>query len=165
VSKIQIVFKESSEIMKLKKLLIGVFFLPLSGVFYGCASNASSSSAPTSTEASSKAEKKVSTVDNSKAEKKISMAIGQELGDFTIADQQKVDAPAGYDGTQYTVKTKTGKTFKCEILEASGFGKAMTFGMATGAGAMCTDFTKGSKDAGKTNKASCNALLQAAGKC
>ena len=28
---------------------------------------------------------------------------------------------------------------------------------------MCTDFTKGSKDKGKTNKASCNALLQAAG--
>jgi zona occludens toxin (predicted ATPase) len=153
--------------MKLKKLLIGVFFLPVSGVFYGCASSAGNTStpAPSTTEASSKVEKKAPVVDNSKAEKKISMAIGQEVGEFSIADQQKVEAPVGFDGTQYTVKTKTGKTFKCEILESSGFGKAMSFGMSSGAGAMCTDFTKGSKDAGKTNKASCNALLQAAGKC
>jgi hypothetical protein len=141
--------------MKLKKLVIGAFFLPLSGVFYGCATNPSNASTPTST----------ATEVNSKAEKKISMAIGQEVGQFTIAAQQKVEAPAGYDGTQYTVNTKTGKTFKCEILEASGFGKVITFGTSTGAGAMCTDFTKGSKDAGTTNKASCNALLKAAGKC
>ncbi len=137
--------------MKLKKLITLVLFLPLSGVFYGCATNASNTSA--SNEASSK------------AEKKISMAIGQEVGEFTITDQQKTDAPGGYDGTQYTVKTNAGKMFKCEILEPSGFGKVMTFGMSSGAGAMCTDFTKGSKDKGKTNKASCNALLQAAGKC
>ena len=93
------------------------------------------------------------------------MAIGQEVGQFTITNQQKVEAPGGFDGTQYTVKTNAGKTFKCEILEPSGFGKVMTFGMASGAGAMCTDFTKGSKDIGKTNKESCNALLRAAGKC
>lgn len=103
--------------------------------------------------------------DNSKAERKISMAIGREVGEFNITNQQAVEAPAGYNGTQYTVKTKDGSTFKCEILEPSGFGKVMTYGMASGADAMCTDFTVGSKDAGKTNKASCNALLHAAGKC
>lgn len=106
-----------------------------------------------------------SNADSSKAQQKISMAIGQEIDQFKIASQVKIDAPAGYDGTQYSVKTSTGKTYKCDILEASGFGKVITFGTSTGAGAMCTDFTKGSADAGTTNKASCNALLKAAGRC
>jgi len=115
--------------------------------------------------ASSSSEKRAASEDSSKAAKKISQAIGEEPSDFSITSQQQVDAPTGYDGTEYTVKTKSGKTFKCEILEPSGLGKVMTWGMASGASAMCTDFTKGSKDKGKTNKASCNALLQAAGKC
>ena len=124
-----------------------------------------SSSVSPSGSANANTEAKTSGSDNSQAQKKISMAIGQEIGQFSITSQQKIDAPAGYDGTQYAVKTNSGKSYKCEILEMSGFGKAMTWGMGTGAGAMCTDFTKGSADAGKTNKASCNALLKAAGKC
>ncbi len=100
-----------------------------------------------------------------KAKQKISMAIGEETNNFTLTNQRAIDAPAGYEGAQYTVNTNSGKTFKCEILEPSGFGKAITFGTSTGASAMCTDFSKDSKDKGKTNKASCNALLQAAGKC
>lgn len=100
-----------------------------------------------------------------KAESKISMAIGRETGNFKITNAQAVEAPAGYNGMQYTVKTNDGATFKCEILEPSGFGKFATWGMASGADAMCTDFTKGSSDIGKTNNASCNALLKAAGKC
>lgn len=102
---------------------------------------------------------------NDKAIKKISIAIGQEPGSFNITSQQSIEAPTGYDGSQYTVNTRSGKTYKCEILEPSGFGKVMTWGMASGVNAMCTDFTKGSKDQGKMNKASCNALLRAAGKC
>lgn len=102
---------------------------------------------------------------NDRAAKKISIAIGEEARDFTITHQEGIEAPTGYDGTQYTVRTNAGKTYKCEILEPSGVGKFFTWGMASGASAMCTDFTKGSKDKGKTNKASCNALLQAAGKC
>ena len=153
--------------MKLIKVATLAFLLPLSVVFYGCGSTASG--APTSTPASaqtgSSAGAAKPAADNSKAEKKISMAIGQEVGGFSITEQQKTDAPAGYDGTQYTVKTKAGKTFKCDILEPSGFGKAISFGMTSGVNAMCTDFTKGSADQGKTNKASCNALLKAAGKC
>lgn len=99
------------------------------------------------------------------AEKKISMAIGREISNFKITNSQATDAPPGYNGMQYTVKTDDGATFKCEILEPSGFGKFATWGMASGASAMCTDFTKGSSDLGKTNSASCNALLRAAGKC
>lgn len=102
---------------------------------------------------------------NDKATKKISMAIGEEPANFTITSRADIEAPAGYNGTQYTVKTRGGKTYKCEILEPSGLGKIATWGMASGASAMCTDFTAGSKDKGKTNKASCNDLLRAAGKC
>lgn len=93
------------------------------------------------------------------------MAIGREIGNFKITNSQATEAPAGYNGMQYTVKTDDGATFKCEILEPSGFGKVATWGMASGADAMCTDFTKGSIDIGKTNSANCNALLRAAGKC
>lgn len=149
--------------MKLKKIITLAALLPLSGIFQGCATTAASPSA--SSESSSKAESKPAGEDNSRAVKKISMAIGEEPSGFTIASQQSVEAPTGYNGTQYTVKTKSGKTYKCEILEPSGLGKAMTWGMASGASAMCTDFTPGSKDKGKTNKASCNDLLRAAGKC
>jgi hypothetical protein len=124
--------------------------LALAAMFAGCATG-TSSSAPADA--------------GNKAEQKISMSIGQEVGTFSIASQQKIESPGGTDATQYTVKTKAGKTFKCDIFEPSGFGKAMSFGMSSGSSAMCTDFTVGSADQGKTNKASCNALLKAAGKC
>jgi hypothetical protein len=143
-------------------------FVSVSAILFGLmltGCSTSSNSVSSSSGANANAEMKTSSQDSSTAQKKISMAIGQEIGEFTISSQVKVDAPAGYDGTQYSVKTNTGKTYKCEILEASGFGKVITFGTSTGAGAMCTDFTKGSADAGKTNKASCNALLKAAGRC
>lgn len=103
--------------------------------------------------------------DNSKAIKKISMAIGVETSEFAIVKQQASDAPTGYDGIEYTVKTTSGRTYKCEILEPSGVGKIATLGMASGADAMCTDFTPGGKDKGRADKPVCNALLKAAGKC
>ena len=156
--------------MQQKKLMALLLLFPLSSTFYGCATSESKPSAPSegqssNSNASGKAEKKPSSEDIAKASKKISMSIGEEVGNFTITGQQEIEAPTGYNGTQYTVKTNAGKAYKCEILEPSGFGKVMTWGMASGASAMCTDFTKGSNDKGKNNKASCNALLQAAGKC
>lgn len=149
--------------MKLKKPIALLLLLPLTSAFHGCATTERKSSEPS--ESSSKSEKKAASEDMGKAIQKISMAIGMETNGFSITSQQPIDAPGGYNGTQYTVKTSSGKTYKCEILEPSGFGKAMTWGMASGASAMCTDFTPGSKDRGKTNKASCNDLLKAAGKC
>ncbi|ESS68465.1 hypothetical protein MGMO_146c00040 [Methyloglobulus morosus KoM1] len=134
-----------------QKLLTATLLLLLSGCAT-TANNASSSSNP-------------SAEGSSKAEKKISMAIGREIGNFKITNSQVTEAPAGYNRMQYTVKTDDGATFKCEILEPSGFGKVVTWGMASGANAMCTDFTQGSYNRGKTNNASCNALLRAAGKC
>jgi hypothetical protein len=100
-----------------------------------------------------------------KAAKKISMAIGEETDRFVVTRQEDVDASAGMKGTEYTVRTNGGKTYKCQILEPSGLGKLVTFGTAGGADALCTDFTKGSRDQGKTNQANCNALLRAAHKC
>lgn len=100
-----------------------------------------------------------------KAMKKISKSIGEEIGDFRVTKQEEVEAPTGYNGMQYTVQTNSGSKYKCEILEPSKLGKIATWGMGSGADAMCTDFTKGSQDKGKTNQASCNALLRAAGKC
>lgn len=136
---------------------------PLVGVLGGCAGGAGAGGAAAPTPAQSSAS--ATAEDSGKAEKKISMAIGREVGTFALASRQGVDAPVGYVGTQYTVKTTGGETYKCEILEPSGLGKIATWGMASGAAAMCTNFTEGSKDRGKTNKASCNELLRAANKC
>jgi len=102
----------------------------------------------------------------SKAERKISQAIGVEIEDFKVLNRSEgVSAPMGFSEGIYTVNTKSGKTYKCSIMEPNGVMNAMSWGGAGSAGAMCTDFTKGSKDAGITNKASCNALLKADGKC
>lgn len=100
------------------------------------------------------------------AERKISQAIGEEIGNFKVASRiEGVSAPAGFSEGIYTVMTNGGKQYKCSILEPSGFMSVMSLGGAGSAGAMCTDFTKGSKQQGKTNTQSCNELLRASGKC
>lgn len=81
------------DFMKLKNFMILAVCLSLSSVFYGCATTENKPS-------SGNMEKEVSSTDNSKAEKKISMAIGQEIGDFSITNRQEIEAPTGYDGTQ-----------------------------------------------------------------
>jgi hypothetical protein len=96
---------------------------------------------------------------------KISMAIGREVADFTITGTEAAEAPTGYDGTRYTVKTNDGATYKCEILEPSRLGKIATWGMGSGADAMCTSFASGSGSASKGDAGTCNALLRAAKKC
>jgi hypothetical protein len=115
--------------------------------------------------AAAKAESTTPVAVNDKAMKKISKSIAEEIGDFRVIKQEEVEAPTGYNGVQYTVQTNSGSKYKCEILEPSKLGKIATWGMGSGADAVCVDFTKGSQDKGKTNQASCNALLRAAGKC
>jgi hypothetical protein len=142
--------------MQLHKRVPLILLLSASAMFYGCAASPGPGPATTAMTSSDA---------GAKAEQKISMAIGQEVGTFSIASQQAIESPGAMNATQYTVKTRAGKTFKCDIFEPSGFGKVMSFGMISGTSALCTDFTAGSADQGKTNKASCNALLKAAGKC
>ena len=122
---------------------------------YGCAySNQKSDDTPSASK------------DIGKAEMKISQAIGTEIGDFKIVNRvEGVSAPAGFSEGIYTVTTNSGNKYKCSIYEPSGFMNVMSFGGAGSASAMCTDFTKGSKQKGKTNAPSCNDLLRAAGKC
>ncbi|QND79589.1 hypothetical protein H4W19_14745 [Pseudoxanthomonas mexicana] len=100
-----------------------------------------------------------------KAARKISMAIGEDTDRFVVTKQEDVESSAGTKGTEYTVRTDGGRTYKCQVLEPSRLGKLISFGTAGGADALCTDFTKGSPDRGKTNQANCNALLRAAHKC
>lgn len=102
---------------------------------------------------------------DAKTLRKISMGLGLEASEFKVTGQQEVETGAFYT-TEYTVHTNDGRKYKCEIMESSKFAKVMSWGMGSGgSGAMCTDFTKGSKDKGKTNQAACNQLLRAAGKC
>ncbi len=101
-----------------------------------------------------------------KAMRKMSMAIGRETDQFIVTRQEPMAAsPTGMKGTEYTVSTRDGSTYKCQILEPSKLGRIATLGMASGADALCTDFTKGAASQGKTNQANCNALLRAAKKC
>jgi len=144
--------------MKLKNVTAFTAILSLLGALSGCATTADTASAET--------KKKPGPEGSGKAERKISQAIGEEIGAFKIVSRAEGDsAPAGFSEGVYTILTNTGVKYKCSILEPSGFMNAMSFGGAGSAGAMCTNFTAGSKDQGKTNKASCNELLKAAGKC
>ena len=130
-----------------------------------CSLAFAASNRPASNQAGTTLHQAASAAVSDKVAKKISQAIGEEIEDFVVTAQQEIEAPVGYKGTEYTVATGGGKKFKCEILEPSKAGKIITWGMGSGGDAMCTDFTKGSKNRGKTNSASCNALLRAAGKC
>ena len=93
------------------------------------------------------------------------LTIGEETDAFTAVHPEDEDSPAGVLGTKYTVRTSSGKTYKCQTLESSGLGKIISFGAAGGADALCTNFTQGSRNQGKTNQINCNALLRAAHKC
>lgn len=107
-----------------------------------------------------------STTQRAEVEQKISQAIGEEVKDFKITERTEgVSAPAGFSEGLYDVRTTDGKHYRCSVMEPSGFMNVMSFGGAGSAAAMCTDFTKGSKQQGKTNAPSCNDLLRAAGKC
>ncbi len=68
----------------------------------------------------------------------------------------------------YNVNTKDGGTYRCYMYSATGFQKAMSFGMTPHSDAICTAMAgtpavngQRSNNSGST----CNALLQAAGRC
>lgn len=103
--------------------------------------------------------------DKNRAAKKLAFAIGREVGDFTITAQQAGEAPGGYNRTDYKLKTKDGANYQCYILEPSGLGKVMTWGMASGTNAVCNEISSGSNNSGKPVNKNCNDLLRAAKKC
>lgn len=151
--------------MNVERTMAWLVSAAVGGLMVGCAGNIGRTTGTASEASTSASTASAKTDENAKAERKISMAIGAEVGSFALTGQKEVDAPTGFIGTEYSVQTAGGETYKCEILEPSGLGKLATWGMASGAAAMCTNFTEASKDRGKTNASSCNALLRAAKKC
>lgn len=104
------------------------------------------------------------TIDQGGLEQRTGQAIGQPTGQFTISERS---AETG-GRINYSVKTKSGGTYRCYMYSATGLQKAMSFGMTPHSDAICTPMAgtpavsgQRSKNAGGT----CNALLQAAGRC
>lgn len=134
-----------------------VIFIVAAIAMMGCATtknNSKTSDAKPSAEA-----------DMNRAAKKIAFAIGREVGDFTVTTQQEGEAPGGYKRTDYKLKTNDGTNYQCYILEPSGLGKVMTWGMASGTDAVCSEVSGSSNNSGNPINKNCNDLLRAAKKC
>ena len=74
-----------------------------------------------------------------KAARKISMAIGGSRR-FRRHRAGAGRVRRGSNATQYTVRTSSGRYYKCQIIEPSRAGKFFSFGTAAGADALCTEF-------------------------
>ena len=100
------------------------------------------------------------TISQQGLEQRTSVAIGRQVGAFTIAD--KTTETGGR--INYTAKTGDGVTYQCYMYSATGFQKAMSFGQTPNSDAICTPMVgKGATPAAAS--ASCNALNKAAGRC
>ncbi len=105
-------------------------------------------------------------VPQDKLEQRTAMAIGRDVGAFTISNQAMESGGGGR--MNYSVTTKDGALYQCYIYEAPPLAKITTFGMApTTSDAICTQ-KSGAKPGKATQKEAspaCNALLKAAGRC
>lgn len=100
------------------------------------------------------------TIDDGGLEQRTSMAIGREVGTFTIADRSEESGGR----INYVARTKDGAVYKCYLYSPTGFQRAMTFGMTPNSDALCTRFGSSGAPAPAPSGA-CNALLKAAGRC
>ncbi|MDP3226886.1 MAG: hypothetical protein Q8N13_02800 [Acidovorax sp.] len=100
------------------------------------------------------------TISQEGLEQRTSVAIGRQVGAFTIAN--KSEETGGR--INYTAKTTDGVTYQCYMYSATGFQKAMSFGQTPNSDAICTPMV-GKGAAPAPAAASCNALNKAAGKC
>lgn len=104
------------------------------------------------------------TIDQGGIDQRTSLAIGREVGTFTISDRSEESGGR----INYTVKARDGAVFKCYLYSATGFQRAMTFGQTPHSDAICTPFGKSGAAASPAAPAAggqCNALLKAAGRC
>lgn len=104
------------------------------------------------------------TIDDSGIEQRTSLAIGRDVGSFTISERSEETGGR----INYTAKARDGAVFKCYLYSATGFQRAMTFGQTPHSDAICTAFGKGGGAAPVAPGAAggqCNALLKAAGRC
>lgn len=100
------------------------------------------------------------TIDQGGIDQRTSLAIGREVGSFTISDRSEESGGR----INYTVKTKDGAVYKCYLYSPTGFQRAMTLGMTPNSDALCTRFGTSGAPAPAPSGA-CNALLKAAGRC
>lgn len=100
------------------------------------------------------------TIDQGGIDQRTSLAIGREVGSFTISDRSEESGGR----INYTVKTKDGAVYKCYLYSPTGFQRAMTLGMTPNSDALCTRFGTSGAPA-PAPSGTCNALLKAAGRC
>lgn len=94
-------------------------------------------------------------------EQRTSVAIGRQVGAFTISNKSTETGGR----INYTAKTTDGVTYQCyNMYSATGFQKAMSFGQTPNSDAICTAMV-GKGVAPAAAPVSCNALSKAAGKC
>lgn len=104
------------------------------------------------------------TIDQDGLEQRTAQAISRPTGQFTIAERSEETGGR----INYTVNTKDGGTYRCYMYSATGFQKAMSFGQTPHSDAICTPMTGAPAASGGRTSGSgstCNALLQAAGRC
>lgn len=104
------------------------------------------------------------TIDQGGIEQRTSLAIGREVGSFTISERGEDTGGR----INYTVKSRDGAVHKCYLYSATGFQRAMSFGQTPHSDAICTAFGKpGASTSAPAAPGSgqCNALLKAAGRC
>jgi hypothetical protein len=104
------------------------------------------------------------TINQSGLEQRTAQAIGQPTGQFTITE--RTEETGGR--INYNVNTKDGGTYRCYLNSATGFQQIMLFGMTPHSDAICTPMAGTPAASGQRSNNSgstCNALLQAAGRC
>lgn len=104
------------------------------------------------------------TIDQGGIDQRTSMAIGREVGTFTISDRSEDTGGR----INYTARTKDGAVYKCYLYAATGLQQAVTLGQTPHSDAMCTLFGRsGAAPSAPVSPGSgqCNALLKAAGRC
>lgn len=112
------------------------------------------------------------TIDQDRLEQLTAQAIGRTVGQFAIADRSQ-EAGGRID---YTVNTRDGAAYRCYLVGATGFQKAMSFGQTPHSDAICTAMAGGQSRSGNEGPAAtgqrgrsagghCIALLWAAGRC
>jgi hypothetical protein len=112
------------------------------------------------------------TINQDGLEQRTAQAIGRSVGQFAITDRSEEAAGR----INYTVNTRDGVAYRCYLVAATGFQKAMTFGQMPHSDAICTAMVGGKTGSGnqgpaatgpsgRNTGADCNALLRAAGRC
>jgi hypothetical protein len=112
------------------------------------------------------------TINQDGLEQRTAQAIGRSVGQFAITDRSEETGGR----INYTVNTRDGAAYRCYLVGATGFQKAMSFGQIPHSDAICTAMVgrkSGSGNqapaatgqGGRSPSPECNALLRAAGRC